>query len=164
MEIKIYDFIENRELSYLRMLECQPIIESNLVKNGGTLRQEDLLTQFFDWQYLILASIDNKPVGLSLVRKSHEDKHNTGYENYYYISVIAVQQSVQQQGIGTELLNQTLSLPLTLPIVASCRKDNEISKHFLSNSMTKYNDTRRYHRFIDNKTYQEIYGIKQNML
>lgn len=155
MEIKIYDFNKNRELSYLRMLECQSIIESNLASNGGTLRQEDLLTQLFDWQYLITANVDNKPVGFSLIRKSHEDKHNTGYENYYYISVIAVHKSVQRQGIGTELLNQTLSLPLSLPIVASCRKDNEISTHFLSNNMTNYNDTRRYHRFITAKTYQE---------
>ena len=155
MEIKIYDFNKNKELSYLRMLECQSIIDSNLVKNGGTLKQEDLLTQVFDWQYLITANIEDHPIGFSLVRKSHEDKHNTGYDNYYYISVIAVHPSVQRQGIGTELLNQTLSLPLPLPIVASCRKDNDISKYFLSNNMTKYNDTRRYHRFIDNKNYQQ---------
>ena len=156
MEIKIYDFNKNKELSYLRMLECQSIIDSNLVKNGGTLKQEDLLTQVFDWQYLITANIEDHPIGFSLVRKSHEDKHNTGYDNYYYISVIAVHPSVQRQGIGTELLNQTLSLPLPLPIVASCRKDNDISKYFLSNNMTKYNDTRRYHRFIDNINYQQI--------
>ena len=155
MEIKIYDFNKNKELSYLRMLECQSIIDSNLVKNSGTLKQEDLLTQVFDWQYLITANIEDHPIGFSLVRKSHEDKHNTGYDNYYYISVIAVHPSVQRQGIGTELLNQTLSLPLPLPIVASCRKDNDISKYFLSNNMTKYNDTRRYHRFIDNKNYQQ---------
>lgn len=155
MEIKIYDFNKNKELSYLRMLECQSIIDSNLVKNGGTLKQEDLLTQVFDWQYLITANIEDHPIGFSLVRKSHEDKHNTGYDNYYYISVIAVHPSVQRQGIGTELLNQTLSLPLPLSIVASCRKDNDISKYFLSNNMTKYNDTRRYHRFIDNKNYQQ---------
>ena len=151
MEIKKYNFKEQPELSYIKMLECQNIINVNLSTNGGTLRQEDLLLQLHDWQYLITANIDHKPVGLSLVRKSHEDKHKTGYNEYYYISLIAVLPEVQKNGIGTELLNKTLSLPLSLPIVASCRKDNEVSNHFLSNSMTNYNDTRRYHRFINDK-------------
>lgn len=155
MEIRIYNFKENPQLAYLHMLECQNIIEENHVSNAGPLRQEDLLLQLHDWHYLITANIDNKPVGLSLVRKSHEDKHKTGYNEYYYISLIAVLPSVQRNGIGTELLNKTLSLPLSLPIVASCRKDNEISNHFLSNSMTNYNDTRRYHRFINDKNYNK---------
>ena len=163
MKINIYNFKDKPELSYLKMLECQSIIDANLVSNGGTLRQEDLLLQLHDWHYLLTATIDDIPVGLSLVRKSHEDKHKTGYNEYYYISLIAVIPEVQKNGIGTELLNKTLSLPVSLPIVASCRKDNEISKHFLSNSMNNYQDTRRYHRFIDNKTYQEIHGI-QTML
>ena len=163
MKINIYNFKDTPELSYLKMLECQNIIDENLTKNGGPLRQEDLLLQLHDWHYLLTATIDDIPVGLSLVRKSHEDKHKTGYNEYYYISLIAVIPEVQKNGIGTELLNKTLSLPVSLPIVASCRKDNEVSKHFLSNSMTNYNDTRRYHRFIDNKTYQEIHGI-QTML
>lgn len=164
MEIKLYNFKSNPNESYLRMLECQTIIDANLVSNGGPLRQEDLLLQLYDWQYLLTASIDNKPVGLSLVRKSHEDKHKTGYNEYYYISLIAVLPEVQQNGIGTELLNKTLSLPVSLPIVASCRKDNEVSKHFLSNSMTNYNNTRRYHRFLDNNTYQENYGTNRSMV
>ena len=151
MKINIYNFKDNPELSYLKMLECQNIIDENLTKNGGTLRQEDLLLQLHDWHYLLTATIDDIPVGLSLVRKSHEDKHKTGYNEYYYISLIAVIPEVQKNGIGTELLNKTLSLPVSLPIVASCRKDNEVSKHFLSHSMTNYNDTRRYHRFIDSK-------------
>lgn len=153
MEIKIYNFKTNPMVSYLRMLECQSIIDANLDINGGTLRQDDLLLQQHDWKFLLTANIDNKPVGMSLIRKSHEDKHSTGHEEYYYISLIAVYPSVQKQGIGTELLNKTLSLPLSLPIVASCRKDNEISRNFLSSSMSNYNDTRRYHRFLDNKTY-----------
>ena len=62
----------------------------------------------------------------------------------------------EAQKKATELLKETLSLPVSLPIVASCRKDNEVSKHFLSNSMTNYNDTRRYHRFIDSKKKTEI--------
>ena len=151
MKINIYNFKDKPELSYLKMLECQSIIDANLVSNGGTLRQEDLLLQLHDWHYLLTATIDDIPVGLSLVRKSHEDKHKTGYNEYYYISLIAVIPEVQKNGIGTELLNKTLSLPVSLPIVASCRKDNEVSKHFLSNSMTNYNDTRRYHIFIDSK-------------
>ena len=89
------------------------------------------------------------------MRKSHEDKHKTGYNEYYYISLIAVLPEVQKNVIVTELLNKSLSLPLSFPIVASCRKDNEISKHFLSHSMTNYNDTRRYHRFINNKKIQK---------
>ena len=156
MKINIYNFKDKPELSYLKMLECQSIIDANLVSNGGTLRQEDLLLQLHDWHYLLTATIDDIPVGLSLVRKSHEDKHKTGYNEYYYISLIAVIPEVQKNGIGTELLNKTLSLPVSLPIVASCRKDNEVSKHFLSNSMTNYNDTRRYHRFIDSKKKTEI--------
>lgn len=155
MEIRIYNFKENPQLAYLHMLECQNIIEENHVSNGGPLRQEDLLLQLHDWHYLITANIDNKPVGLSLVRKSHEDKHNTGIDNYFYISLIAVLPAVQRNGIGTELLNETLSLPVELPIVASCRKNNEVSKNFLSNSMNNYEDTRRYHRFIDNKFYKK---------
>ncbi|MBE6146530.1 MAG: GNAT family N-acetyltransferase [Firmicutes bacterium] len=156
MKINIYNFKDNPELSYLKMLECQNIIDENLTKNGGPLRQEDLLLQLHDWHYLLTATIDDIPVGLSLVRKSHEDKHNTGANNYFYISLIAVLPVVQRNGIGTELLKETLSLPVSLPIVASCRKDNEVSKHFLSNSMTNYNDTRRYHRFIDSKKKTEI--------
>ncbi len=155
MEIKVYNFNNNKELAYLRMLECQNIIDENLFVNGGTLRQEDLLLQNHNWKYLLTATIDNQVVGLSLVRKSNEDKHNTGNNEYYYISLIAVLPSVQRNGIGTELLNQTLSLPVSLPIVASCRKDNEVSTNFLSNSMNNYNDTRRYHRFIHDKTKQE---------
>lgn len=155
MEIKKYNFKDNLELAYVRMLECQNIIDANLVSNGGTLRQEDLLLQQHDWQYLITANIDNQPVGLSLIRLSHEDKHQVGKDNYYYISLIAVLPSVQRNGIGTELLRETLSLPVQLPIIASCRKDNEVSKHFLSNSMTNYNDTRRYNRFINNKNKQK---------
>ena len=155
MEIKKYNFKDNPQLAYLRMLECQSIIAANLVSNGGTLRQEDLLLQLHDWHYLLTATIDNIPVGISLVRKSHEDKHKTGYNEYYYISLIAVLPEVQKNGIGTELLNKTLSLPVQLPIVASCRKDNEVSNHFLSNSMTNYNDTRRYHRFINDKNYNK---------
>lgn len=156
MKINIYNFKDNPELSYVKMLECQNIIDENLSKNGCPLRQEDLLLQLHDWHYLLTATIDDIPVGLSLVRKSHEDKHNTGTNNYYYISLIAVLPVVQRNGIGTELLKETLSLPVSLPIVASCRKDNEVSKHFLSNSMTNYNDTRRYHRFIDSKKKTEI--------
>lgn len=164
MEIKKYNFKENPELAYLKMLECQHIIEENLVSNGGSLKQEDLLLQLHDWQYLVLANINDQPVGLSLVRKSHEDKHKTGYDNYYYISLIAVLPSVQKNGIGTELLRETVSLPVSLPIVASCRKDNEISNNFLSKSMKNYADTRRYHRFIDNKSYDKFYSPKPNML
>ncbi len=164
MKIEVHNFKENPQLAYLHMLKCQHIIDDNLVTNGGTLRQEDILLQLFDWQYLLIATIEGQPVGFSLVRKSHEDKHHTGHEEYLYISVIAVLQKAQHQGIGTELLNQTLNLPVSLPIVASCRKDNEVSKHFLSNSMTNYNDTRRYHRFIDNKTYEELHGKKTNMI
>ena len=156
MKINIYNFKDNPELSYVKMLECQNIIDENLSKNGGPLRQEDLLLQSHDWHYLLTATIDDIPVGLSLVRKSHEDKHNTGTNNYFYISLIAVLPVVQRNGIGTELLKETLSLPVSLPIVASCRKDNEVSKQFLSNSMTNYNDTRRYHRFIDSKKKTEI--------
>lgn len=156
MKINIYNFKDNPELSYVKMLECQNIIDENLSKNGGPLRQEDLLLQSHDWHYLLTATIDDIPVGLSLVRKSHEDKHNTGTNNYFYISLIAVLPVVQKNGIGTELLKETLSLPVSLPIVASCRKDNEVSKHFLSHSMTNYNDTRRYHRFIDSKKKTEI--------
>lgn len=156
MKINIYNFKDTPELSYVKMLECQNIIDENLTKNGGPLRQEDLLLQLHVWHYLLTATIDDIPVGLSLVRKSHEDKHNTGTNNYFYISLIAVLPVVQRNGIGTELLKETLSLPVSLPIVASCRKDNEVSKHFLSNSMTNYNDTRRYHRFIDSKKKTEI--------
>ena len=163
MEIKKYNFKENPELSYLKMLECQHIINENLVSNGGTLRQEDLLLQLHDWKYLITANIDDLPVGISLVRKSHEDKHKTGYDNYYYISLIAVLPKVQRNGIGTELLRETLSLPVFLPIVASCRKDNEISNHFLSNSMVNYADTRRYHRFIDDRNYDKFHSKTTNI-
>ena len=88
MEIKVYNFNNNKELAYLRMLECQNIIDENLFVNGGTLRQEDLLLQLLDWQYLITANVDEKPIGLCLVRKSHEDKHNIGQTDYYYISLI----------------------------------------------------------------------------
>ena len=156
MEIRLYSFNDNQELAYLKMLECQSIIDENLVSNGGPLRQEDLLLQLLDWQYLITANVDEKPIGLSLVRKSHEDKHNTGQTDYYYISLIAVLPKLQRNGIGSELLNTTLSLPLSLPIVASCRKDNEVSYHFLSNRMINYNSTRRYHRFVYNKEYADL--------
>ena len=161
MNIAIYNFKDNRELAFLRMLECQSLIDQNLESNCGTLRQEDLLLQPHDWQYLVRAEIDEIPVGFSLVRKSIEDKHNIGTEDYYYISVIAVDKQVQHNGIGTELLNKTLSLSIDLPIVASCRKDNEISKRFLSKGMTNYEETRRYYRFLDNKTYQEKYSNNQ---
>jgi len=158
MNIEVYNFKNNRELTFLKMLECQSLIDQNLESNGGTLRQEDLLLQPHDWQYLVRAEIDEIPVGFSLVRKSKEDKHNIGESEYYYISVIAVDKQVQHNGIGTELLNKTLSLSLELPIVASCRKDNEVSKNFLSKLMKGYEETRRYYRFIDPKTYTEKFS------
>ena len=43
MKINIYNFKDKPELSYLKMLECQNIIDENPTKNGGPLRQEDLL-------------------------------------------------------------------------------------------------------------------------
>ena len=67
MEIRLYSFNDNRELAYLKMLECQSIIDENLSINGGPLKQEDLLLQLLDWQYLITANVDEKPIGLSLV-------------------------------------------------------------------------------------------------
>ena len=162
MEIVIYNFHENRQLAYLKMLECQPIIDENLESNGGTLRQDDLLLQRFDWQYLLVDQVDGVPVGFSLIRKSLEDKHNTGYSEYNYLSVIAVKRQVQHMGVGTELLNQTLLISPDTPLVASCHKDNKVSKKFLSNKMMNYEKTRRYYRFLDNKSYKEKYGIKHN--
>ena len=155
MEIRRYNFKENRELAFIKMLECQSIIEDNLESNGGTLRQEDILWQPYDWQHIVIATLDEIPIGFSLVRKLDEDKHNTGYEEYLYISVIAVKTEAQKNGVGTELLNEILSLPTNLPIVVSCRRDNVVSKHFLSKFMKKYDETRRYYRFLDNKTYNK---------
>lgn len=162
MEIVIYNFHENRQLAYLKMLECQSIIDENLQCNGGTLRQEDLLLQPYNWQHLLVAQVDKVPIGFSLIRKSPEDKHNTGYSEYNYLSVIAVKRQAQHMGVGTELLNQSLLLSTDIPLVASCRKDNKASKNFLSNQMTIYENTRRYYRFLDNKSYKEKYSIKHN--
>ena len=155
MEIKVYNFEKNSDIAYIKMHECQKIIDENLTINGGTLRHGDLFFQEHDWYYLIVAYIDNEPIGLSLLRKSHEDKHNIGMNEYYYLSLIAVLPAVQKQGVGTELLNTTFNLPLNAPIVASCLKNNIISKHLLSKNMFNYDDTLSYHRFIYNK-------IKQN--
>ena len=51
---------------------------------------------------------DNKLVGYAIITRYKKDCHNCGFDNYIYISQIAVLPSEQKQGYGKEILDKII--------------------------------------------------------
>jgi len=85
-------------------------------------------------KYFFTAKIDNRIIGFI----SFESTNN---ENEVYISILAVDTSVQKQGIGTKLMNMVLEqLPNTKKIVLITRRLNKKSCNFYTKLGFKQSD------------------------
>ncbi len=167
MKIELMDLKQSGDYRILNKL--QPIIDENLVINGGTLKQGDILKKDYDWSHVCLLKDGSKIVGFVLLRLSYGDEHSTNFNDYYYISTIALYKAYQGKGYGTKMMEYVLNeLADIKPIVASVFHDNVASLGLFNKVLKKYgtNNGGKYLRFMDeghfNKRYDSIidsYGI-----
>lgn len=150
MKIDMIDLRKSEDRKIFNKL--QPIINDNMVANGGTIRQATLLNKDHDWTHLFVVRDGEKIVGFAILRYSNYDQHYTGFDEYYYISSIVLLKEYQGQGIGTELLKMILEMVTDLPVVASVREDNKISYKLFNKYMKFYNKKGVYYRFMDEKS------------
>ena len=139
---------ENRQAIFA---ELRPIINDNLVENGGTLLQGDLLTKDYDWSHLFVVRDNGKVVVFDILRHSDYDQHQTGYDEYYYISDIVIARSYQNHGIGTRLVQTILRSIDDLPVVASVRKTNVNSLRLFRKNLKVCSESGKYYRFLDQR-------------
>jgi len=140
--------------------KCQEIIIENLETNGGILRQSDIFAKDFDWTNLIIADIDGEIVGFALIRLSKNMHNLIETNNYYYLSDIVVKNAYKKMGIGTALIEASISCKKGIPLVASVLMENQASIALLSKFMTSYGVSKsgRYLRFVDNESYSKLYN------
>ena len=95
-----------------------------------------------------------------MLRLSSNQHNLNGVSEYYYLSDIVVKRQYQGIGVGTELMKSAMACIENMPTVASCSKDNLVSKKLLSKFMTCYgvSDSGKYLRFVDNQYYNILYG------
>ena len=152
MKIDMLDLRKSDDRKIFNKL--QPIINENLVSNGGTLRQAKLLEEPYEWTHLFLFKDGEKIVGFAILRYSSYDQRLTGYGEYYYISNIVFLKKYQGKGYGTELLKTILETIEDLPVVASVLENNERSLRLFIKEMEVYNKHGKYYRFMDEKSYK----------
>lgn len=133
--------------------KLQPIINENL----DGFRRSNILSLNYEWTHLFIAKENGKIVGFVLIRRSSFDQHNTGFEEYYYISDIVMSKAYQNKGYGTQLLKKVLGDIKDLPVVASVRDDNVALLKLFKKFMMIYNQRGRYYKFMD-KTHYELRG------
>ena len=128
--------------------------KANLVINGGTLKQPNLIEGDYDWSHLALMKNEGQVIGFALIRNSDHDQHMTGYDKYYYISQLVISKKLQHSGLGTMLLEKILDEIKDRPLVASVVNTNTASMALFSKEMTGYSSHGSYNRFIDNYSYE----------
>lgn len=156
MKIEIIDCLNNDVDIKQLFSECQPLVDENLVENGGTLKQANLINGNYNWSHLAIMKVDNVVIGFALIRLSSYDQHNTGYENYYYISQLVISKKLQHHGFGTILLEKIIDNIKDKPLVASVLNTNDASMGLFSKEMTGFSSHGSYKRFIDNKSYEKL--------
>ncbi len=137
------------EKFYRVFKECQPLVDENLVENGGSLRHDNLIDRDYNWVFLFTAKISENIVGFSVVRFLDENQHNITDSGYYYISQIVVAKDYQHMGIGSLLLKNVLNSCNSFPVVASVRETNAASLHMLEKFMTPINQNKNFIRFVN---------------
>ena len=79
------------------------------------------------------------------------------FENYYYISQIAIKRDFQGKGFGAIILNYILDNIEDLPLIASVHKGNTKSINLFNEFFTNYASKGNYSRFMDNYSYRLIH-------
>lgn len=157
MKIEIIP-VQNKEDLQQQFVPCQHIVEENLEVNGGTLKQDNLIEQDYKWSHLVLLKKEEDCLGFALIRFSEYDQHRTSFDNYYYISQIAISKKFQKMGLGSVLLNYILENITEYPVVASVNKKNTASLALFQKNMVAFGETSNYFRFIEEK----YYSLSQN--
>ena len=136
------------------LVELKPIIDDNLLQNGGTIGQANELSDDYDWTHLFLAKEEGRIIGFAILRRSYEDDHGTGFRNYYYISDVILYRAYHGKGYGTALLKKVLDCICDLPVVAAVKYNNNASLKMCEKLMTSYDFNGFYYRFMDNNHYE----------
>lgn len=166
MEINNLDLTTSNLSSYADIVgQCQEIINENLQVNGGLLKKANIFEEKFNWSNLIVAKFEDKVVGFALVRTSSNTHNLKDTSNYYYLSDIVVKNDCKRKGIGSLLLEEAIESTGDYPLVASVLKENMPSIKLLSKYMECYgcSATGKYLRFVDNKSYSQLYGHKNQI-
>ena len=130
--------------------KLQPIIN----ENNGNLKITDLFNELYIWTHLFLVKVDSKIVGFAIIRRLSKDEHNTGFDEYYYISDMVLLKKQWNKGYGTKLLKEVVDSIKDLPLVTSVKKDKDIVTKILKKEMMIYSEQDNIYRFMDKEHYE----------